>query len=121
MVTLAKVPAPGLFRVAADVVRANGWNQHVFVQRRPGWPLGACPVCVFGALNIAAGSPPNVPTRATRFAVGWIVAQFPEVRADLADWNDEPGRTKADVLDLLARAAAAAESARATEAGGGRG
>jgi len=117
VVTLTRIPDPVLFRVAADVIRTNGWNQGEFFGPGFPWkPLHECPVCVLGALHVAASrlSPEPVNVEA---AIGLLRRLTEDL---VSDWNDEPDRTVAEVLALLDRAAAAAESARATEAGGSR-
>ncbi|NUR08983.1 MAG: hypothetical protein HOQ45_18500 [Nocardioidaceae bacterium] len=123
------IPDPAIYRGAADVIRANGWHQGSLANSRTnGFRIAAgetalsaerLPVCLIGAINVhTSGDPWDSNDRAWGACV-WmrrLVNGAPGV------WNDEPERTVDEVLDLLERAAVAAESARAEAAqdGGAR-
>jgi hypothetical protein len=89
-----------LLRRAAEIIEENGWRQ--------GWKADGDTVCVVDAL--AAAWRPWSPE------VGWLLAADRVkdvlglwVGTALHDWNDEPGRTKQEVLDAFNRAAQQAE------------
>jgi hypothetical protein len=123
------IPDPQTFRGAANIIRTNGWHQgglydlDVNVRRvaagEPELPPSACPVCLIGAINVEATGEtwdPEDVAYDVRLWVRELIGGAPGV------WNDAPGRTVDEVLDLLERAAVAAESARAEAAqdGGAR-
>lgn len=130
MTDVLAVPDPQVFRDAAGVIRTNGWFQGNFwdasvnlwrrVEGKPELPPAKCPVCLLGAINVVtAGDPVDGENRGlvARKWVRQFTDDFP------AFWNDAPDRNVHDVLALLYRAAAAAESARAASQTGevGRG
>lgn len=95
-------------RAVADDLRAaqlylssEGWAQHAAVSE--------CGVCLAFALNFVTGyAPSSDRSRAARSAVFRLIDA--NEHSDIADWNDAPGRTFADVLALLDKAIAAEEA-----------
>jgi hypothetical protein len=131
MTTLTRAPAPvltgmtpaALLRAAADHLDTHGWQQgrlyHYGADRR--LPPRACTV---GALYLAANGgraltgcidAPSAELRAAfRYLAGQLVASGqldPDPdgsgtwEGTLADWNDHPGRTAAEVTTALRAAA----------------
>lgn len=112
------VPDPQIYLKAAEVIRVNGWYQGFFYDQHAHHKRAHCPVCVFGAINIAVAGDPMEGGLAGVEAFEWAEKHGPvtiEKHHTLANWNDEPGRTEAEVLDFLTRAASAAEAAKAGE------
>jgi hypothetical protein len=89
-------PVEPLFLTAAQLLRARGWCQHHYaVDGR---------LCMFGALNVAAGGPPDdddSPDRERELIAG---LGFGESQ-DAVNWNDHPERTADEVIARLERAA----------------
>jgi hypothetical protein len=125
------IPDPQIYRAAADVIRRNGWNQGHFYGLEAfgeGRPRELCPLCLLGAVNLAVNGDPADLRGAATVARHWLAglirpgmsaAQLAKQPGIVPRWNDQPGRAAVDVLDLLARAATAAESALAAQDGGG--
>jgi hypothetical protein len=125
---IANIPDPDAFRGAADVIRENGWYQGEYYWPTDDLPPAKCPVCVLGAVLVATvGVPQHLHDEdegcdETCFPLQWLatfMSRSGYCDSDvlgIADWNDESERTVDEVLDLLERAAKAAESARAEAA-----
>lgn len=78
---------------SADVLMLHGW-----IQGRPSGPDG---FCVLGAIGLISGAdalepPTELVSRALRDVIG---------RGSLIEWNDDPGRTKSEVIQALQEAA----------------
>ena len=100
---------------AADIIDERGWYQGHYM------PWGAdrasCPVCALGAINVAAGFPPDgSPDESSDVAgpaggaaaelVLWLGGNF-----EIDHWNDAPGQSAAVVVrELRACAADLAEA-----------
>lgn len=106
-----------ILRGARGVLERNGWTQEWFFKEVPGVPAAECPVCLRGALNLAAGGAlahPVTPA-ACGDALMAVNDALPEYwRGLIAGWNDEPGRTAEDVFALLDQAIALAEKTNTT-------
>lgn len=101
----APTPRSLLLR-AADILDERGWTQGDFVA------ADGC-VCALGAVHLASNEIAGIPCRAT-FATGDLYEQaLDRIYAivgglgsgGIAVWNDEDGRTKDEVQDMLRRAA----------------
>jgi hypothetical protein len=100
---------------AADIIGRNGWAT------ADGWhpKCDSQPVCLEGALRLALGGAIHG-TDAHRvlgeYLMGRPGAQINSLtgRVILFAWNDEPGRTADEVIEVL-RAAAVIEAARESE------
>lgn len=119
---MTTIPDPQVYRAAADVIRANGWHQGNFFDSSVNvyrgqhkLPAEKCPVCLLGSVNVAVVDDPIDRDDDARTERQWLL-QFTGDHPAL--WNDQPGRTVGEVLDLLERAAVEAESARAAQDGG---
>jgi len=97
---------------AADHIEQNGWYQGYFWPRPDiGWEppyVDGDPCCALGAIAVVEDvNPHGVDTEAMKYVaehVGLGTASF-------ADWNDDPDRTKDEVLVALRGAAERAERA----------
>ena len=103
---------------AADYIEQNGWLQGQYGRMavKPGsgstyYPEG-CAACAIGAINIVQGlTPPVFPDSTKQIAkmVVRILHREGQVGSlhpyHLEEWNDEEGRTQAEVVALLRRAA----------------
>ena len=107
--------AAEVLRDAKGVLERNGWLQgHYFDDRqfRAGTPAEACRVCLYGALNLAAGNGPHRPLEAAHPVMLAVYAVI-DASGDwdgVGGWNDEPGRTVDEVLALLDEAIERAEA-----------
>jgi hypothetical protein len=81
---------------AADKIEKYGWIQGSLVTNRG--------VCVLGALG-GWGMAEGYECDANRKLLAHINLSSPDNPWSLAAWNDEPGRTKAEVLTALREAA----------------
>lgn len=91
---------------AAAVIGRQGWWQGGYYDPAAAlaMPMNSCAVCVRAAINVAAGGQANgandlarAATRAFETYVG-LCGTHPETAAL---WNDEPGRTVAEVVAAL--------------------
>ena len=92
---------------AADHIDKVGWLQNELwdVSLEAARPPSECPVCAWGALNVALHGTPRfrVDYRLGELTVH-DVARYVEERlrgVELADWNDVPERTQAEVTGLF--------------------
>ena len=85
-----QLSAPEVLKEAAQIIEEHGW-----VQGKPGRPGEG--YCMVGAIQEVSGFTPCLIT-----AVGLVRSITQE---DLAYWNDQPGRTKEEVLHVLRKAA----------------
>lgn len=100
---------------AADLLTPEGaWTQGRMARRQTGhtaWSLfddSAVCFCAIGAMIRVSGSyEPDLKEEAFAEALGFASA------SRLASWNDDPGRTQAEVVAKLREAAALAREARA--------
>lgn len=102
---------------AADVLRRA---RAVLVER--GWYQGAyspedsdqstCPVCAYGAINVATSGKPDDSVDAVGFAAEEALRAVVRdiARQGVVPWNDTPGRTLDEVLAAFDRAIAIAEA-----------
>lgn len=107
-----------ILREARAILETNGLHKGNFVD--PGAleddvPVEECPVCVYGALNLASGR--DVDYTGDLGAAELLVAEVLGVGDGnglaVADWNDLPSTTLIDVLRLLDRSIVRAELAEA--------
>lgn len=105
-----------ILRDAKGILERNGWFQGGYFdgeQRKSGTALEACRVCLYGAINMAAGNIPSRPLEANHPA---MVAVYEIVDAQDPDgdgiggWNDLEGRTVDEVFALLDEAIECAEA-----------
>ena len=101
---------------AADVITQRGWWQGGFVPKGTS-DLGSCPVCPLAAINVAAGGDPRRCIDAwpdtLAFAAASALATYlgcpedePLATCVGEHWNDDPARTKEQVLAALRGCAA---------------
>lgn len=118
---LAVTKASDILEKAAEIV-ASGWTQGAFARDKAGtdiadtFPHEIVPTCfcVFGAINVANGLAPDTErfggtdglSPADRFA---LRALGFDIAFQLAEWNDAPDRTQAEVVAKLREAAALAQ------------
>ena len=90
--TKAKTPE-GILRAAARYIRKHGWYQGDLVDDETG------AVCLYGAVYaVVTGSPDTYSSSAS--IVGDLLRQRTGVHYP-DEWNDEAGRTEAEVLAVL--------------------
>lgn len=83
-------------KAAADYIRKHGWVRHRFLDYRGR-------VCMVGAVrSVCSGSPGVSTANSDRMenALRRIIKE-----QNLIDWNDTPGRTKDEVLEVFDRIA----------------
>ena len=107
---------------AAYIIESNGWIQGDYINQRQiddGQGPEDCAACARGAINMAAGGPPDNDylrgaQEASNAVEEWLVYSGSLGEAlSLVEWNDADGRTAADVIAAL-RGAAQAERERAS-------
>lgn len=94
------------FRRAAQIVQARGLGKGLYIQ-----PTGE--VCAVGALMAAEGKHPehSYPDLSKSSAVWFLSSRVLSATVDsdpierIADWNDQPERTQAEVVEALLSAA----------------
>ncbi len=109
MSTETEIAASEFIEKAAELIRANGWQQGSFGYE-------STPVCARGAIreicrkNSFYRNPVAILTKITKV----IADQYPEMASKsehLSDsgkiilWNDQPGRTKEEVIAVFEKAA----------------
>jgi len=105
-----------VLRRAIEIIRRNGWHQGEFVDDTAAPVLADCPVCAAGALRLAVTGHPiqsqgsGVLENAEQFLADRLGTSSAAAIYQIAAWNDSPTRTVDEVLDVLERAAVAAES-----------
>lgn len=115
-------PAADGLREARRLLAEVGWTQHESARNAAGRvvyfndPSVTC-FCISGAMAKSSGM-----HMAWNEFEGWdllrrVLIKNPVGPFDPIDWNDAPGRTKAEVLDLFDRAIALAEAAPGQEGG----
>lgn len=92
----------------AETLVARGWCQHAAARTRHGSAVdvaagNAAEWSLVGALQAATFSDSSTSVDDLRDALGSIADLIED--PSLIDWNDEPGRTQAEVQQLLERAA----------------
>ncbi|HTJ68579.1 MAG TPA: hypothetical protein VL551_13675 [Actinospica sp.] len=96
-----------VLREAKAVLERNGWFQGEYVDRRPefdGVALRECPVCLLGALNVAAGREADdigMRDDLRPLDVLQTLIRRRGFRRPVHAWNDVKDRTVDDVLALL--------------------
>ena len=90
---VAVQPHPVLRR-AGDIIRTRGWARHVFTDRE-----GA--VCALQAVRLAAAGNGPALVDAVTVLLDRIAGEFADGVSSVSGWNDQPGRTQADILRLL--------------------
>lgn len=100
--------ASELLRKGAEEIKRRGWMRDWFGDdaNKP----DTCRVCAIGALRAAVtGDPFDPPTGDPLFreARQFLIQAVGE--PSVVNWNDDPGRTEADVLGLFSKAIALAE------------
>lgn len=112
----ARRPEPaevaGLLRAAASAIEVRGWYRGVY--RDPGEVSAAAPLSLDGALHVAAYGVPQAVAGDPRAAVLGAALQAVHARIgrpwtselwSAERWNEAPGRTVGEVLDMLREAA----------------
>jgi hypothetical protein len=94
---------------AADLIEPEGaWTQGAWIERRAD---RRC-MCAEGALATAEHVEPSeaYEREATQFFFRWLrdSGEMPDPGSDIADWNDDPKRTQAEVVAKLREAASKA-------------
>jgi hypothetical protein len=105
-----------VLRGAKAVIERNGWHQGTYYDARlqleqPESAAADCPVCLYGAFNLASGA--ERPDKDMPWADAAAVFVEDEVLRNgrsIANWNDRPDRTLPEVLALLDEAIARAEA-----------
>ena len=78
-----------VYEKAIDYIKVHGWCQGNFVNREK-------QVCLVGALNVVAETGFEMQN-----AIDSLTKKLKIEKGNLAVWNDEVGRTKKDVINLL--------------------
>lgn len=101
-----------LLRKAADEIRRRGWYQGDYGSDLSDEGAFTCAVCALGAVNAAAhnGDPWSGMIFSHTQRAGAVFALEAVVGTTVPFWNDSPGRTVEEVLDVFERAALAAEA-----------
>lgn len=99
---------------AAYLLETRGWTQHVFGRDKAGYEVAeyalseaAC-LCAIGAIAVAVGRMPDVTWDGT------VAEEATDLLAKhigtrwIPGWNDEPGRTREEVIGAFRGAAAKA-------------
>lgn len=99
-----------ILRKARELIETKGWTQGAYARSAKGEPVDwynkrACQFCLNGALNYAEGL--AFVSYDGRELIREAVGQPNTIK-----WNDEPTRTKAEVLAVFDRAIALAEAGR---------
>lgn len=102
------------FRRAAQILQARGHGKGLYEQRTG-------EVCAVGALMVAEGKNPQgglgaeSPSDAMEFLSSrlWVTIGDPDPIERIAEWNDAPARTQAEVVEALVAAARAIEEREA--------
>jgi hypothetical protein len=87
-------------RKAANLIETRGWTQHVMARDAAGKPTArfndplAASYCTLGAINAVGGGIEEV----------WLLERETGIR-DIPNWNDDPERTKEDVVAVLRKVA----------------
>jgi len=105
------MPAPtppeiaGVLRTAADVIDRNGLAKNGnFYDETSGKPPRECPVCVYGAIDVADDRDPGVGPRS--FAASLAAREFSKALGqNVIRWNDDPATTPEQVVTELRRCA----------------
>lgn len=97
--------AKDILNQAADYLEAFGWVQETLIDKQGR-------ACLIGSIEKVAGI---LDKDYNRTDAGELVKAYQYLYDQLghyypADWNDEPGRTAGEVIDLLRKAAADAAS-----------
>lgn len=95
-----------ILRGAKTVLERNGWHQGTFydqAQHDTGVPRAQCRVCLMGAVYVAASGSPITYGYGAAEAQGLLTETLDRRGRweQVYDWNDAPGRTLAEVLELL--------------------
>ncbi|MFE9432906.1 hypothetical protein [Streptomyces sp. NPDC006640] len=103
---------------AVAVLETNGWlqgNLYDAAEAETGTPRSACRVCAVGALNVASAGTPVLGLSESERDLPKAVILADMARAALGEhigpegvtvWNDAPGRTVEQVIDVMRTAAA---------------
>lgn len=89
---------------AAAIQESRNWGQGKAISPRPSQIMGSDPICVRYAISLAASHNPSLQVDAVKFLRQHLDC------VSLPAWNDEPGRTKAEVLTALRETAAFARA-----------
>lgn len=105
--------ASELLHKGAEEIKRRGWVRDWFGDD-PDKP-DTCRVCAIGGLRAAmTGDPFTSPTADPLFRSARRFLILATGTKSVVNWNDENGRTEADVLGLFSRAAELAERAEAS-------
>jgi hypothetical protein len=99
---------------AADHIETVGWFQGGLydMYRDPAKPPTECRVCAMGAINVALhGSPLFPPYGDDAHDIAEYVERRLGADAEMATWNDMPGRTQDEVTAVFRETAAELRSA----------
>ena len=91
----------GLVVAARDRIERTGWTQHDYADLLEiGSTVKTCKVCARGALRFEANRSYGFSYEEDVISI--LMARFAG-RSSLALWNDQPGRTRHEVVDLFER------------------
>lgn len=91
---------------ALDYIK-QGWTQHAFARNKAGehvWPCSADAVawCASGAVSKAYSDPAQSRVAFTKLYTVLLALQ--QIPASIPDWNDDLGRTHAEVIAAFEKA-----------------
>lgn len=99
----APATVPEVLARAADIIQQRGWHQGWFIDRDTG------AVCCVGAIRIAGGLTATPiydrDAAAHDLVLNARSRMFGHLKRSVSVWNDEPGRTQAEVVAALRAAA----------------
>lgn len=109
---MADIDIPAVLDRAADHIDRVGWHQGDLYNPIDWDEMAAldCRVCAIGAINVALHGTPlfsDVQGEAEANDIATKVEDFLGLGEELLGWNDEPGRTQAEVTGALRDTAAA--------------
>lgn len=108
-------PAPARLEVAAaleraaEILQTYGWHQGANFKADGEKPPAECPQCAYGAISTAVHGAPSIglsssdPEQPQRCTLWLAAARAAEqyVGENVADWNDNLGRTVDEVTGML--------------------
>lgn len=104
---------------AAGVIEERGWHRGSYydaaARRQAQRPLEECPVCVLGAVNVAAGRAPDDPNYSVEEIQALValadhlgLSRSHDLLALIPEWNDHDADDANQVVNALRTAARAA-------------
>ena len=111
MMALLRAETREILLAAAQVIEVNGHFKGDYLDfdeiERARWEEGAelawsdCPVCAYGAINIAACGQPNRLSDVGELAAAAFAGHLGITPSGIGIWNDAPERTEAEVITSL--------------------